>query len=322
LQPFEINILGIGSATPQLGRHMSAQLLKIHTQYILIDCGEGTQYQLLQYNLPISKINYIFISHLHGDHYFGLIALLSTMSMYGRSNDLIIFAPKGLKEIIDIQLKYSESVLNYSLTFIDLDTTFKQVLFQEKKWYVEYFPLNHRIKTFGFLFKENIAPPKLIKSELPEDISLAEIAHLKLGNDVLNANGTVKIELNKVSYAPPAPRSYAYCSDTSYLCNLYKWINNVDVLYHESTFLNSLIHRAESTYHSTAEQAALVALEAQANTLILGHFSSRYKSTNEFELEAKSIFYNTYVSIEGMKVVINEPKENTSYVRIYTEQKK
>jgi ribonuclease Z len=195
-------------------------------------------------------------------------------------------------------------------------------LFEEKKWHVEYFPLNHRIKTFGFLFKENVSPPKLIKSELPDDITLAEIAQLKLGNNVLNENGSIKIDFNKVTMAPPIPRSYAYCSDTAYLPHLFKWIKNVDVLYHESTFLNSLINRAESTFHSTAEQAAQVALDANAHTLLLGHFSSRYKSTNEFEIEAKSVFNNSYVTTEGMKVIINEPKENTSYVRIYAEQKK
>jgi ribonuclease Z len=318
LQPFEINILGVGSATPHLGRHMSAQLVKIHTQYLLIDCGEGTQYQLLQYGLPINKINYIFISHLHGDHYYGLIALLSTMSMYGRTNELIIFAPKGLQEIIELQLKYSESVLNYKATFIDLTTETKQLLLKEKKWYVEFFPLNHRIKTFGFLFHEITPSNKLIKEALPKDITLAEIAQLKLGNSVYNTDGSIKIKIDEVTLPPTVARSYAYCSDTAYLPHLSQWIPGVDVLYHESTFLNALQNRAETTYHSTAEQAAKVASAAKVNTLILGHFSSRYKTTTEFESEAKEIFDTTYVAHEGMKIVINEPKENNPYVRIYT----
>jgi ribonuclease Z len=303
---FELTILGSSSATPSKGRYQSAQILKIHTEYFMIDCGEAAQYQLSRYKINHTKISHIFISHLHGDHFFGLIGLLSTMNLFGRKNPLHLLAPPGLDEIIQIQLKYSETVLQFPLHFTCLESEKSEHILDLPLVDVYTIPLEHRIHCNGFLFKEKKKPLKINKSKLPDTISLADIAQLKLGNDVYNASGILIAATADVCLPPLKARSYAYCSDTIYTDSFLDIIYGVDLLYHESTFLDDMTDRATKTFHTTAKQAALIAQKAQVHKLIIGHFSSRYYDIEPFLVEAGSIFKNTFLGIEGSTFTISD----------------
>lgn len=303
---FELTILGSSSATPSKGRFQSAQLLKVHNEYFMIDCGEAAQYQLSRYKLNHNKISHIFISHLHGDHFFGLIGLLSTMNLYGRKNPLHLFAPPGLDEIIQLQLKYSDTVLQYPLSFTCLDSDKSEHIVNHSLIDVYTIPLEHRIHCNGFLFKEKQKPLKLNKGKLPYDLGLAEIAQLKQGFDVLDDQGKIKASVSDVCLPALKSRSFAYCSDTRFTDSFLDLIKGVDLLYHESTFLDELSDRAAKTYHSTAKQAALTAQKAEVSKLVIGHFSSRYYDVEPFLMEACSIFNNTFLGIEGSTFQISD----------------
>ena len=298
-QTFELLILGSSAATPTANRNPTAQLLNIAERFFLIDCGEGTQMQLRKYKARFQNINHIFVSHLHGDHFLGLPGFIASMHLLGRKNELTIYGPKELEEIINLIHKFSETQLSYSLKFIHTDNTSKQLLLEDEKVEVYSFPLKHRIKTTGFLFCEKPLPRNIDKYRLGKmDVSFAEIHKLKQGYDAIdNAGNTIKNEqLTTDSYKA---RSYAFCSDTKYFEALADDIKDVDLLYHEATFLEDKKDRAKQTFHSTAQQAAQLAVLANTKQLLLGHFSARYGNLELFLEEARPIFENTHLAIEG-----------------------
>ena len=303
-QTFELLILGSSSASPTSTRNPTAQLLNIAQRHILIDCGEGTQIQLRKFKAKFQAIDYIFISHLHGDHFFGLPGLLSSMHLLGRKQLLTIFCPKELKPLIEHINSVSETTLNYPLEWKFTDNKKLDLIFEDSKIEVYSFPLKHRIYCTGFLFKEKPLPRKIDKYKLDKlNISTADILQLKNGFDVINSVGKL-IKNEEATLSPEPPRSYAYCSDTIYTKTLLEYIKNVDVLYHESTFLEEHAVRAKKTFHTTASQAATIAKEVKVKKLILGHFSARYKKLDKFLEEANLIFKNCELAIDGKKINI------------------
>ena len=299
VQTFELLILGSSAATPTVNRNPTSQLLNISERYFLIDCGEGTQMQMRKYKTRFQNINHVFISHLHGDHFYGLPGFLASMHLLGRKNELTIYGPKELEEIISMVHKHSDTYLNYPIKFIHTQNTTKQLLFEDDKVEVYSFPLKHRIATTGFLFKEKPLPRNIDKYKLEKlNVSFAEIHKLKLGLDAIDNNGNT-IKNSDLTLDPPNTRSFAFCSDTKFFEELANDIKDVDLLYHESTFLEDKKDRAKQTFHSTAKQAAEMAKKANVKKLIIGHFSARYGNLNEFLEEAMPIFSNTELAIEG-----------------------
>jgi ribonuclease Z len=299
VQKFELLILGSSAATPTTSRNPTSQLLNIAERYFLIDCGEGTQTQLRKYKARFQNINHVFISHLHGDHFYGLPGFLASMHLLGRKNALTIYGPKALEEIIGMLHKHSDTYLNYELKFVYTQNEKKQLVFEDDKIEVYSIPLKHRIATTGLLFKEKPLPRNIDKYKLEKwNVSFAEIHKLKLGLDAIDENGNT-IENKLVTTDPEKVRSYAYCSDTKFFEELAKDIDGVDLLYHESTFLEEMLDRAKQTAHSTASQAAQMAVLAKVNKLVLGHFSARYGHLDDFLSEAKPIFENTELAMEG-----------------------
>ncbi|MDV7187168.1 ribonuclease Z [Lutibacter sp. TH_r2] len=296
----KLTILGCHSATPRVNAYPTSQFLEIKNQHFLIDCGEGTQVQLRKYGVKFSKIKRIFISHLHGDHFFGLVGLVATFRLLNRENELHIYGPKGLKEIITLQLKLSKSWTNYPLIFHELKSKESELIFEDEKVEVHTIPLNHRVYTNGFLFKEKLGERKLNMSEISKykEIEICDYQNLKIGRDFTLQNGKV-IENNQLTLDPPEPKSYAYCSDTSYLPEIIPIIEGATCLYHESTFLQERAELAETTKHSTAMQAGKIARLANVKQLIIGHYSSRYKNKEDFKNEAQLEFKNTSLAIEG-----------------------
>jgi len=303
---FEVTILGSSSATPIFNRNPTSQALNVNERVYLIDCAEGTQQQMLHFGVKASRIDYVFISHLHGDHYLGLVGLLSSLHLNGRTKSLKIFAPVHLKEIINLQLKYSETVLQYEITYVDTNPHKAEVILDNQDVIVETIPLDHRIDCTGFLFTEKKRNRKLIKEKIDElDIPVEYFTALKKGADYTAPNGTV-YKNDTLTLAPDEPRTYAFCSDTLYNEQYFEQISNATLLYHESTFLNDMLERAQSTYHTTALQAGQVALKTNAQKLLLGHFSARYKTLNELLEEAQTVFPNTELAVEGRTFVIGE----------------
>ncbi len=308
---FNVTILGSNSAIPAHGRFPTAQVVNLSEQHYLIDCGEGTQWRLEAFRLKKSKINQIFISHLHGDHIFGLIGLLNSFSLSKRKEPIIVFSPKGLEEIIQVQLKHAGAKLSFPLSFYDLETTKNLLIFEDNLVEVFTIPLEHRIPTCGFLFKEksrlfNIIPSKIESYKIPVE----KIKEIKNGADLNLLNGEI-IKNEELTYPPKIPRSYAFCSDTVYSESIIPFIKNVDLLYHEATFLHDLLHLAEETKHSTVKQAAEIAKKANAGQLIIGHYSSRYKDLMPLLDEAQNVFPNTVLGIEGETYSIAYEKQNT-----------
>lgn len=298
-QSFELLILGSSAATPTAKRNPTSQLLNIAERFFLIDCGEGTQMQLRRYKARFQSVNHVFISHLHGDHFLGLPGFIASMHLLGRQNELTIYGPKELEELIAIIHKFSETQLNYPIKFVHTQTASKQLLFEDEKVEVYSVPLKHRIATTGFLFKEKPLPRNIDKYKLEKyNVSFAEIHKLKKGLDAVDNDGNV-IKNEQLTIEGAKPRSYAFCSDTKYFEELAKNIQEVDLLYHESTFLESKIDRAAQTFHSTASQAAQMAVLAKAGKLLLGHFSARYDNLDLFLEEARPIFSNTELAREG-----------------------
>ena len=301
---FEVIVLGSSSATPAYNRNPSAQLLNINEKFYLIDCGEATQNQLNKFKLKSSRIDYIFISHLHGDHYLGLVGLLSTMHLNGRSKEIHIFGPPQLKEIVDLQLVVSETQLRYEVIFHFTHTEYPEQIFENNDVTVETIILNHRIPTTGFLIKEKPRKRKINTFKLEEyDIPLEYIPLLKNGIDYTDKHGHV-IPNAELTFDPNPSRSFAYCSDTLYNENFIEQIEGVNFLYHEATFLHELIDRAVETLHTTALQAGIIAKKANVKQLMIGHFSARYRDLEPLLAEAKSEFDNVVLAIEGEKFLI------------------
>jgi len=296
----KLTILGCHSATPRTFAHPTSQFLEINNRYFLIDCGEGTQTQIRQYKIKFSKIKHIFISHLHGDHFYGLIGLISTFGLLNRQTELHVFGPKGIKEIIHLQLKLTKSWVDYPLQFHELSSKKSELIFEDEKVEVHTIPLKHRIYTNGFLFKEKLKERNLNMREISKypEIEICDYQNLKNGKDYIQENG--KIISNKdLTLDPPPILQYAFCSDTAYYEDIIPIIKNCDLLYHESTFLEDRIDLANKTKHSTAKQAATIASKANVKKLILGHYSSRYKEEDLFLKEGETVFKNIELAREG-----------------------
>lgn len=295
----KLNILGCYSATPRTFTNPTSQVLEIRNHLFLIDCGEGTQVQLRKNKIKFSRIKHIFISHLHGDHYFGLVGLISTFRLLTREADLHVYAPKGLKEVITLQMKLADSWTNYRLIFHELTSKASELIFEDDKVEVYTVPLNHRVYTNGFLFKEKEGERKLnMNAVLNANINVAYYRKLKQGFDVTNDDGDL-IENKSVTMPPSKPKSYAFCSDTAYNEVIIPIIKDVDVLYHESTFLEKNKTLCLKTKHSTAKEAATIAKKANVGQLILGHFSTRYDDISLFKTEAETIFENLELADDG-----------------------
>ena len=297
----KLTILGCHSATPRINTNPTSQVLEIKNHMFLIDCGEGTQVELRRNRIKFSRIKHIFISHLHGDHYFGLIGLISTFQLLTRETELHIYGPKGLKDIILLQLKLSESWTSYNLIFHELNSKASELIFEDDSVSVYTIPLKHRIYTNGFLFKEKSNERKLdIKAVEEANIDMAYFRKLKQGADVFNEDG-VLIKNQSVTKDPQLPKSYAYCSDTEYTESIIQLIEKVTVLYHESTFLDKNENLCKKTKHSTARQAAIIARKADVQCLILGHFSTRYNNYDAFKNQAKEEFNSVLLAEDGKK---------------------
>ncbi|KIO52055.1 ribonuclease Z [Flavobacterium hibernum] len=296
----KLTILGCYAATPRTITNPTSQVLEIKNRLFLIDCGEGTQVQLRKNKIKFSKINHIFISHLHGDHFFGLIGTISTFALLGRTTDLHIYGPKGVKEIITLQLRLSNSWTTYELFFHELESKESEVIFEDHKVIVKTIPLKHRVYTNGFLFQEKPGERKLNVDAVQQyDIHTAYYQKIKNGGNVTLDDGTV-IENQKLSFDPIPSMSYAFCSDTVFNESIIPIIKNVDVLYHESTFLESEAALAQKTLHSTAKEAATIAFKANAKQLVLGHYSTRYDGIEAFKKEAQEIFPNVLLGDDGV----------------------
>lgn len=294
-----LTILGCYSATPRTLGNTTSQVLEIANHMFLIDCGEGTQVQLRKHKVKFNRIKHIFISHLHGDHFFGLAGLVSTFRLLTREADLHIYGPKGIKEVITLQMKLADSWTNYKLIFHELSSTESQLIFEDDRVEVHTIPLEHRVYTNGYLFKEKKGDRKInIDAVETANINTAYYRKLKQGFDVTNEDG-VLIKNETVTFEPKKSKSYAFCSDTVYREAIVPIIKDVDVLYHESTFLEAHAHLAPKTKHSTAKEAASIAKQANAGTLILGHYSSRYPNLEVFKTEAKTVFENVKLAEDG-----------------------
>ncbi|MBL0257500.1 MAG: ribonuclease Z [Bacteroidetes bacterium] len=302
---FEVGILGSSSATPIYQRHPTAQVINFHERFFLIDCGEGTLIQMNRYKIKFHRINHIFISHLHGDHYLGLLGLISTMHLQGRVSTLHIHGPNDLKEIIDIQLKYSETTLRYPVEFHSIDPKNPTVLYDDEDVTISSIILSHRIPCTGFLFTEKPRQRKLKKDKLAQfNIPVTFYNELKAGKDYIDEEGKT-VPNSALTIDPRKPRRYAFCSDTIFDERLISIVKGVDLLYHEATFLSDKADRAKETFHSTAAQAATIAKEAGVRRLIIGHFSARYKNLYPLLEEAKSVFPETTLAIEGDRFSID-----------------
>ncbi|SEQ94191.1 RNAse Z [Hyunsoonleella jejuensis] len=295
----KLTILGCFSATPRTLGNTTSQILEIGNHMFLIDCGEGTQVQLRRHKVKFSRIKHIFISHLHGDHFFGLVGLISTFRLLTREADLHIYGPKGIKEVVTLQMKLADSWTNYKLYFHELTSTESELIFEDDDVEVHTIPLDHRIYTNGYMFKEKTGDRKLnIDAAEEANIDVAYYRKLKQGFDIKNEDG-ILINNETVTFPPERPKSYAFCSDTAYKKDIAPLIKNVDVLYHESTFLDAHAHLAPKTKHSTAKEAASIAKLANVGTLILGHYSSRYPDLEAFRKEAKTVFKEVELAEDG-----------------------
>lgn len=295
----KLSILGCYSATPRIIAHTTSQVLETRGHLFLIDCGEGTQVELRRHKIKFNQIKHIFISHLHGDHYFGLVGLISTFRLLTRETDLHIYGPKGLKEVITLQMKLANSWTNFKLIFHELSSKSSDLIYEDEKVSVHTIPLDHRVYTNGFLFKEKPFERKLdIDKAEALNIDKAYFRKLKQGDDVVNEQGRI-IPNAEVTFEGHQPKSYAFCSDTAYKEDIIPIIKVVDVLYHESTFMDSHEHLCAKTKHSTAKQAATIALKANVKQLILGHYSTRYGSLEGFKTEAETVFKTVLLAEDG-----------------------
>ncbi len=300
MEPFKIHILGCGSALPTLRHSASSQVVEVRGKYFMIDCGEGTQVQLRRSRISFTKINSVFISHLHGDHCLGLIGMISTFGMLGRTSPFHVYAPIEFESLFYRQLELFCHGLDFDVTFHGVDTTENKVVFEDRSLTVETIPLDHRIACCGYLFREKPTRRHILRDMIDcYEIPVSQINNIKNGADWVTPNGDIVPNSRLTREADP-PRSYAYCSDTRYISTLHRLVKGVDLLYHESTYGNDSIERAKLYYHSTAAQAAAVARDAGVGKLLLGHYSARYEDENVLLDEAKAIFPQSYLSEEGM----------------------
>ena len=295
-----LTILGCHSATPRKNAFPTSQYLEINNSHFLIDCGEGTQRQMRKYKVGFSKINHIFITHLHGDHFYGLVGLLATFGILNREKELHIYGPKGIKEVTLLQLRVSQSHAKYKMIFHELTSKESELIFEDDKVSVTTIPLNHRVYTNGYLFTEKQKPRKLNMLNISgyPDIDKADYLNIKAGKDVVLPSGEIVSNL-ELTIPADKPLSFAFCSDTSYKPDIVPIIKDVDLLYHEATFLADREDLAKKTKHATTKQAAEIAKQANAKQLIIGHYSGRYKDINVFKAEAQEIFKNTNLAEPG-----------------------
>jgi ribonuclease Z len=304
MKPFTITFLGTGSAVPTQSRNPSSQLVKIDDSHILIDCAEGTLLQLNRFKLSPLKIDIILISHLHGDHYHGLIGLITMMHLNGRSNPLRVIGPPGLYEIIQMQLKYSDTSLRFQLLFSTLTDDSFQVILNENGFRIECFTMKHRIPAWGFLIREKLLYYNIRKEYIDKyGLSHSEILEVQKGKDFITKDGVI-VSNASLTFPQPTVRSYAYCSDTAFYPELARFIKNVTLLYHEATFCAVHKLEAEKTFHSTTWQAAEIARLAGAKRLVIGHFSSRYHHIEKLQMEAVSKFPDTISAHDGLVLSI------------------
>jgi ribonuclease Z len=302
VEPFRIHILGCGSALPTLKHNASAQVVEIREKLFMIDCGEGTQIQLRRSRIRFTKLSAVFISHIHGDHCFGLIGMISTFGMLGRTAPLSVYAPAAFGDILESQIRLFCNGLEFKVNFHPIDTTDPTVIYEDKSLTVTTLPLQHRIECCGFLFHEKPTLPHIRRDMIDcYGIPLSQINNIKNGADWTTEDGDVIPNARLVTPADPA-RAYAYCSDTRYFPELANLVKGVNTLYHESTYDTARSDRARLYYHSTAAQAATTALNANAGKLLLGHYSARYEDENTLLTEARAIFPHTFLSNEGMTV--------------------
>ena len=295
----KVTVLGRASAKPTVTSHPSAQIVNVNEQYYLVDAGEGTQQQMFRRGINPLKLRAVFISHLHGDHVFGLFPLLSTMGLCGRQMPLKVFAPRPFDEMLEFHLKYFDEHLPYQVEWVEVDTTKHSCIFENKSVEVWSVPLRHKIPCAGFHFKERSPELNVHKFKIEKySLSIAQIVAAKRGEDITLEDGTV-IENSELTYMPFTPKSYAYLSDTSRSAVAARRIKGVDLLYHEATYTKEFARDAKERGHSTAADAAQIAVAAEAKALIIGHFSSRYKSPEALLAEAKEIFENTQLAEEG-----------------------
>ena len=312
---FSLTVSGSSSALPTKDRFPTAHVLNVHERLFLVDCGEGTQMQLRRFNetIKLSRLDNVFISHLHGDHVFGLFGLMSTLDLLGRKNDLNIYGPPLLGKVLDDHLKYFGQNMSYKIAFHAVDTCSDQRVYEDKTLSVETIPLKHRVPTCGYLFREQM-PPLNIRKEAIERYGLGaeEIVRIKGGENYIAPSGEIVPNVD-LTYYPYMPRSYAFCSDTMYSEQVAEAVQGVDLLYHEATFLDDMRETARLTGHSTAKQAAEIAKQADVGRLLIGHFSSRYDDSflANFEREARNIFLDTDIAEEG-KIYDVPTKRNLS----------
>ena len=299
MEPFRVHILGCGSALPTLHHNASAQVVEIRGKLFLVDCGEGTQVQLRRSRLRFTKISAVFITHLHGDHCFGLIGMLSTFGLLGRTARLAIYAPAALEDMLKQQMQMFCHDFDYEVDFHPVDTRLQQIVYEDRSLTVETIPLEHRMPCCGYLFREKPSLPHIRRDMIDfYQIPTSQINNIKAGSDWTMPDGEVVRNERLVEPAAPA-RSYAYCSDTRYIPTLHQRIKNISTLYHESTYGEDNLLMAQKYYHSTARQAALVAREAEVGQLLLGHYSSRYEDEQVLLREAQNVFENTYLTDEN-----------------------
>ena len=302
---FAVTILGSGSAAPSVYRHHTAHALNVHEQFFLIDCGEGTQERMRQYGISPMKLNAVFISHLHGDHVFGLPGLISTLNHLGRKTPLHVFGPMPIGEILRFHLEYFEQNLGYEIIIHELNARETTPVYENKVMEVTTIPLRHRIPSVGYLFREKTPARNVDKAAIKQhDLSLKQIVALKNGEDITLDNGTL-LTPAEATYIPYQPRSYAYCSDTLYSGKVVSLVHGVDLLYHEATFLDKDRALAKLTGHTTALQAAKAAAGAEVGRLLIGHFSSRYKDESLFLEETRTLFPDTLLAVEGETVTVS-----------------
>ena len=301
---FTLNVLGTASALPTTERYPSAQVLDVRGRLFMIDCGEGAQIQMRRAGISFLKVEHICLSHIHGDHIFGIFGLLSTMGMLGRSSVLNIYAPLDFEPVLHFFLEHFGEGVRFEINFVPLTMKSPETVYENKSAELLAFPLNHRVPTFGFIIREKRPQYNVRKEAVSEyGLTLAEIGALKQGKDVCRPqSGTdepLVIKLSDAAYMPYEPRSYAYCSDTAPFPELADWVRGVDLLYHEATFPFHMSEMAEKTFHSTTLQAAQTALEAGVGRLLIGHYSSRFPSLDFFLDEIRSVFPNSELTHDG-----------------------
>lgn len=309
MKTFSLTILGTSAAVPYKNRYLAGQVLNVHEQLFLIDCGEATQFRLSEFKIKRHKIDHIFISHLHGDHFFGIFGVLTSLAMNGRTAPLYIYSPAGLKDIIQTVFEKSYYVSPFPIHFQELDTNKSALIFENEILTVHSFPLSHRIPTVGFVFKEKSQPFNIIQKKIEAyKIPLSEIKKIKAGADFILPDRKIipNAELTLPAYKT---RSYAYCSDTKYDEKIIPFIRHADLLYHESTFANDMAEHAALVGHSTTIEAATIAKKVNAGKLILGHYSSRYTDLDMLLAEAKTIFPDTVLGVDGETHTVLQMRE-------------